>query len=85
MKKSSSTDEAVATAEAAPIDADEALPTPAPHAIVSSASVDAAIKAGTWSHDNPSTQLWLNSAFAPAKRVRDELVADLAAHGIEVQ
>jgi len=56
-----------------------------PHATVTSAAVDAAIKTGAWTHDDPSTQLWLNSAFIPAKRERGELMADLKAHGIAVE
>lgn len=56
-----------------------------PHAILTAAAVADAIKTGTWVHENASTQLWLNSAFPPAKRETDELIADLNAHGIEVQ
>lgn len=53
-----------------------------PHATLSRIAVEQAITTGRWEHENPSIALWLNSAFRPAGRTADELIADLTAHGI---
>lgn len=59
-------------------------PEPKPHATVTTAQLQSATQTGLWSHENKSTQLWLNSAFPAAGRSEDALRADLALHGIAV-
>ena len=58
---------------------------PAPNAIVTRAAFEAARESGTWTHDNPSTALWLNSTFAAKNVDADTLTATLALHGVVVQ
>jgi len=58
---------------------------PAPNAIVTRAAFEAARTSGTWTHDDPSTALWLNSTFAAKGVDADALTASLALHGVVVQ
>lgn len=64
---------------------DGATPAPTPNAILTRAAFDAARESGTWTHDNPSTALWLNSTFAAKNVDADTLMASLALHGVVVQ
>jgi hypothetical protein len=57
---------------------------PAPNATVTAAQLADACKAGKWTHDDPNTTLWLNSAFVPNGRTPDEMTAVLAVHGVAV-
>lgn len=54
----------------------------APNATVTIKQLRAAVEAGRWSHEEPTTALWLNTSFPPAGREASELVVDLTAHGI---
>lgn len=58
---------------------------PTPNAIVTRAAFEAARESGTWTHDNPSTALWLNSTFAAKGVDADALTATLSLHGVVVQ
>lgn len=57
---------------------------PTPNAIVTRAQLEAARASGSWTHDDPSTALWLNSTFAAKNVDADTLTATLALHGVVV-
>ena len=57
---------------------------PPPNATVTARALAAAVKDGTWAHDDPSTQLWLNTTFSPGAHTVDTLRFVLAVHGVAV-
>lgn len=57
---------------------------PQPNAIVTRAQCDAARESGTWTHENASTALWLNSTVAAKGATHDDLASTLALYGVKV-
>lgn len=76
--------EAVASAETPAADAPATPKEPQPNAIVTRAQCDAARESGTWTHENASTALWLNSTVAAKGATHDDLASTLALYGVKV-
>ena len=53
-----------------------------PNATVTVKQLRDAIKSGSWVHDVPGTELWLNTSFPPAGREASELLVELTTHGV---
>lgn len=77
-------DSSVAT-DAQPPEAAPEEKKPAPNAIVTRAQCDAARESGTWTHDDASTALWLNSTVAAKGQSAEAVAETLALYGVEVR